>query len=135
MCDELYAYTLAHGSREFIHQYVVDAYAAQHVGADTKPIAMAAALIGLFLFCERGYTGRQVQQAHMKLGNKMKTWPLFEAPAEHSGLTVTKPLSVAPGAERDETIKRWARAVWEMWRERHLEVENLLNQIWDGPGS
>ena len=28
--DELYAYTLMHGAPEFIHQYVVDAFAAQH---------------------------------------------------------------------------------------------------------
>jgi len=126
ICDELYAYTLMHGSSEFIHQHVVDAYAAQHVGHDTKPIAMAAALMGLFLFVERGYTGRQVQLAHMKLGNKMKAWPLFEPPGRHATLTVVDPLREPPGCERDAKIKQWARAVWAMWQERHAEVETRL---------
>jgi hypothetical protein len=117
-----------HGDGEFIHQHVVDAYAAQHLGKDTKPIALAAALIGLFLFVERGHTGRSVQLAHMQLGNKMKAWPLFEAPEKHAAVTVLEVLNAPPGPERDEKIKQWARSVWEMWKERHLEVGRRLNQ-------
>lgn len=128
VCDELYAYTLSQDRSEFVHQHVVDAYAAQHVVADTKPIAVAASLIGLFLFCERGRTGRDVQQAHMKLGNKMKAWPLLQAPEQYARLTVMDPLSVPPGPERDEEIKQWARAVWDMWQERHAEVESWLRK-------
>jgi hypothetical protein len=130
VCDEVYAYTLTLGDGEFIHQHVVDAYAAQHVSNDTKPIAMAAALIGLYLFVERGYTGRQVQQAHMALGNKMKAWSLFEAPRQDATLTVVDPLSASPGPKRDQVIKQWARAVWAMWDEQHREVERLLSQAW-----
>jgi hypothetical protein len=129
MCDELYAYTLSRDRGEFIHQHAVDAYAAQHIGKETKPIALAAALIGLFLFSERGRSGRQVQQVHMDLGNKMKTWPLFEAPADHARLTVMEPLSVPPGSERDDKIKQWARAVWDIWGERHMEVETLYQRL------
>ncbi len=129
MCDELYAYTLARDRSEFIHQHAVDAYAAQHIGKDTKPIALAAALIGLFLFVERGYTGRQVQLEHMKLGNRMKTWPLFEAPGKYATLTVIEPLIVPPGSERDDQIKQWARAVWDGWKGRHAEVEMLYEGL------
>ena len=78
MRDELFHYTLTHGGKEFIHQHAVDAYAAQHIRP--KPISLAGALIGLFLFVERGFTGREVQQAHMALGNRMKLWPAFPAP-------------------------------------------------------
>ena len=131
MCDELCAYALTHGGKQFIHQHVVDAYAAQHVSKDTKPVAMAAALIGLFLSVERGYTGRRVQLVHMQLGNKMKAWPLFEAPEKPARLTVMDPLSVPSGPERDDKIKEWGRAVWEMWRERHAEVERLLSQAFE----
>ena len=129
MCDELYAYTLSRDRDEFIHQHVVDAYAAQHIGKDSKPIALAAALIGLFLFAERGYTGRQVQLEHMKLGNTMKTWPLFEAPEKYATLAVMDPLSAPPGPERDDKIKQWARAVWNMWEEHHMEVETLYQGL------
>lgn len=129
MCDELYAYTLLRDRSEFIHQYAVDAYAAQHIRKDTKPIVLAAALIGLFLFVERGYTGRQVQLEHMKLGNKMKTWQLFEAPKKSATLTVMEALSAPAGPERDDQIKQWARAVWAMWHERHVEVETLYQGL------
>ncbi len=129
MCDKLYAYTLARDRGEFIHQHAVDAYAAQHIGAETKPVVLAAALIGLFLFVERGYSGREVQLEHMKLSNKMKVWPPFEAPKNHAGLTVMEALSVPAGAERDDKIKQWARAVWEMWRERHAEIEMLYEEL------
>ena len=128
MRDELFGYTLTLGRGEFIHQHAVDAYAAQHRSSDTKPINQAAALIGLFLFVERGYNGRQVQLAHMKLGNKMKTWPLFEPPGERAALTVMDVLQAPAGAERDESVKHWARAVWEMWEVRHAEVEQWLRK-------
>lgn len=129
MCDELYAYTLAHEGGEFLHQHAVDAYAAQHVGVESKPIYQAAALIGLYLFCERGYAGRHVQRAHMALGNKMKNWPLFAASGELATLTVMNPLGVEAGSERDEAIRQWARAAWAMWHERHAEVEQRLMEM------
>lgn len=44
--DELQAYTLAHGDPAFIHQHVVDAWAAQHADEETKPIALTFALVG-----------------------------------------------------------------------------------------
>jgi hypothetical protein len=115
------------GDAEFLHQHVVDAYAAQHVSNDKKPIFLAAALIGLYLFVERGYTGRQVQQAHMALGNKMKAWPRFDAPQERAGLTVAAVLKAPPGPRRDELITQWARAVWAMWNRQHEAVERLLS--------
>ena len=128
VCDELYAYTLTRGDGEFIHQHVVDAYAAQHVTHDTKPVTLGAALIGLYLFVECGYTGRQVQLEHMKLGNRMKTWPRFEAPRNRAAFTVMEPWSAPQGPERDDKIRQWAREVWEMWGERKPEVEALYRQ-------
>lgn len=123
---ELTLYTLSHGQREFIHQHVVDAYAAQHVRKDTKPIALAAALIGLYLFAEKQYSGRQVQQVHMALGNRMKQWPLFPAPKTRATLTVMDALNAAAGLKRDQIICNWARSVWDMWKDRHAEVKELF---------
>jgi len=42
--DELSAYTLTHGDADFIHQHVVDAFAAQHASAR----AMVSALVRLY---------------------------------------------------------------------------------------
>jgi hypothetical protein len=45
--DELSHYTLTHPDPEFIHQYVVDAFAAQHAHPRTKAIALTFALVAL----------------------------------------------------------------------------------------
>lgn len=132
LCDELSAYTLTHGDPEFIHQYMVDAYAAQHFSRNTKQVTLAAALIGLYLFVERGYTGKQVQQAHMWLGNQMKGWPVFPAPLEHACLSVADALNAPPGPQRDEVIRQWARSVWEMWKPRRAQLETLLRTSYGG---
>lgn len=70
-CRQLYyeftGYTLSLGDGEFIHQYAVDTYAAQHAGANAKPIGITFALAGLYLAHEHGYTGKQVQIAHRLL--------------------------------------------------------------------
>jgi hypothetical protein len=48
--------------------------------ADTKPIAVAFSLAGLYLHVEKGFSGRQVQRAHMQLARRRKrTWPTFRA--------------------------------------------------------
>src|SRR3954453_23804420 len=76
-CHELSYYTLAHGALTFIHQHVVDAFAAQDADGDDKPIRLTFALVGLYLHVERGYTGRQVQLAHMALARQKRAWPKF----------------------------------------------------------
>jgi hypothetical protein len=47
--DELCCYTLSHRDTSFIHQHVVDAFAAQTADERTKLIGLAFALIGLYL--------------------------------------------------------------------------------------
>ena len=74
--NELSFYTLSHnGGGYFIHQHAVDAFQAQTATAETKSIGLAFGLIGLYLFLEKGYTGRQVQLAHVKLSKNKKPWP------------------------------------------------------------
>ena len=61
---ELYAYTM--GRPKFILQHVVDANMAQTLDrtrAGYKPMGAIFALAGLYLHCEKGFTGAQVQQA------------------------------------------------------------------------
>lgn len=56
--NELCYYTLPHGDPAFIHQHVVDAYAAQNVSEKDKPIKLTFALAGLFLYVDKQFTGR-----------------------------------------------------------------------------
>ncbi len=69
---ELMYYTLAHPDPAFIHQNVVDAYAAQTAGSETKNITIVFALVGLYLSVEKDLTGRQVQKVHMQLAKRRR---------------------------------------------------------------
>jgi hypothetical protein len=122
---ELAAYTLTHGDRNFIHQHVVDAYAAQHACLATKTIGPAFAVIGLYLALEEGFTGRQVQRAHMDLARLKKQWPKLEPPRDYAILTVADVMKADPGEPRDAAIMKWAAAVWNTWHDQHEWIRQL----------
>ena len=123
--DALAAYTLTLGDATFIHQHVVDAFAAQHATEATKPITVAFALIGLYLHVERGFTGRQVQRAHMMLARRSRTWPTFGLPDTRGALTAADVLTAPAGRERDRAISAWCAAVWSAYAEIAPDVAAL----------
>lgn len=124
----LCAYTLEHARRDpsFLHQHVVDAYAAQHLSASSKPIGAAFSLLGLYLHVERGYTGRQVQQEHMRLAQPKRTWPSFPLPPDRGSLTCMDVLAEPGGPERDAAISAWCRSVWQAFAEAQPAVRSLV---------
>jgi hypothetical protein len=131
--NDLAYYTLAHPDPAFIHQLLVDAYTAQHADANTKPIAITFALIGLYLVVEKNFTGKQVQRVHMQLARSRKVWPSFSLPVERGTMTVADVASVPPGAERDAAIHQWCAAVWQAWRGSRELIAGLLRnelEIW-----
>jgi hypothetical protein len=84
----------------------------QRATPQSKPIAVAFGLAGLYLHLERGFTGRQVQLAHMKMGRTRRAWPSFTLPADRGALTARDVMRRPPGAERNEAIDRWCDSVW-----------------------
>jgi Family of unknown function (DUF5946) len=126
--DELQCYTLAHGGSAFIHQHVVDAWTAQHSDAATKPIALTFALVGLCLHLERGFSGRQVQRAHMALARHRGDWPSFPLPDDRGSVTASQVMSAPAGPERDGAIDAWCASVWNAFRLSHHAVAALLKQ-------
>lgn len=125
--DELCCYTLAHGDPAFIHQHVVDAFAAQDETSDDKPIRLTFALVGLYLHVERGFTGRDVQLAHMKLGRSKQMWPTFSIPKDR-GLIDAAIVLAAPFDQRDEMIHQWCYSVWKTFSDQRGEMEQLLGE-------
>lgn len=125
--DELCAYTLTRGDAEFIHQHVVDAFAAQRADEHTKPITLAFALAGLCLHLERGFTGQEVQRAHMQMARRKRVWPSFALPGDRGSITAADVLARAPGAARDAAIHAWSAAVWDAFRTNKPAVEKLLS--------
>ena len=126
--DQLQCYTLAHGDPAFLHQHIVDAWAAQHADDRTKPIGLTFALVGLYLHLEKGFTGRQVQRVHMILGQRKRAWPSFPLPRERGRITAIHVMEAPAGRERDELIDRWCASVWEAFLESHERVAQLLEQ-------
>jgi len=126
--NELSFYTLAHPDTiYFIHQHI-DAYTAQTVDENTKPISITFSLAGLYLYVEKNYSGRQVQQAHMKLSQTKKVWPEFEIPVHKGGITISNILTAAPGQERDLMIKEWCVSVWQAYGNCHAMVALLVKE-------
>jgi len=123
---ELSFYTLAHPDPTyFIHQHVVDAYQAQTANEQTKSITIIFSLIGLYLFLERNYTGREVQLAHMALAQKKKPWPKISLPVERGEISVAEVLDKPAGNDRDNYIKRWSESVWSTYRNSHGAIAQL----------
>src|SRR5262245_45150288 len=124
--EELQCYTLARGDSTFIHQHVVDAWAAQHADSNTKPVGLVFALVGLHLHVERGFSGRQVQRVHMVLSRRGRSWPSFPLPRERGTVTAVDVMAAPDGAERDGAIDAWCASVWNAFSESHRAVVALL---------
>ena len=111
---ELSGYSLSRGYEPFVHQHVVDAYGLLHGKPTASNIGVAFTLVGLYLAVEKGFSGRDVQRAHMQLARQRKQWPLFDRPAPYASMTVADVMQEEPGDARDAAILRWAAAVWDV---------------------
>lgn len=109
-------YTLAHPDRDyFIHQHVVDAFHAQTATDHSKPISILYSLIGLYLFLEKGFTGKEVQLAHMQLAKNKPPGPSLSLPLERGTMTVVDVIKLPEGAVRDAGIRAWCQTVWDAY--------------------
>jgi len=124
--DELCAYTLTHRDPAFIHQHVVDVFAAQTANEETKPMSVAFALVGLYLHVERHFSGRQVQRAHQYLARYSRTWPAFALPQDRGSISVADILAQPIGAKRDAAIQAWCASVWNAYRDSRQAIADLV---------
>ena len=127
--SDLQCYTVARQDPGFIHQHVVDTYAAQHGGGSTRAITVAFGLIGLYLALEKGYMGKQVQLAHMRIARTGKVWPYLDPPGQPAVLTVMDVLQAGTDEEKDAMIRKWMAAVWESWADRHSWVQTTTDEL------
>lgn len=126
---QLAYYTLAHNGKNFIHQHVVDAFAAQNASANTKPITLFFALAGLYLFVEKGVTGRQVQNTHLLFSRKTKQFPLFQLPNCNCDITVSDVMALPAGIERDDMIRKWCGCVWASYKTERGNVISFTDKL------
>lgn len=85
-------------------------------------------MVGLYLHLEKGFSGRQVQRAHMALAWHKKSWPSFALSRERGAVTVVEVLAMSAGPERDRAIDAWCASVWDAFRASHQAVAERLEQ-------
>ena len=124
--DALCAWTLGLRDPAFVHQHVVDAWMAQTADESTKPIGVLFALVGLCLHLEHGFTGREVQRAHMRLAKRKEVWPTFPLPVDRGRIGPAKVLSAGPGPDRVRAIDAWCASVWAAYAPSHAAVAAWL---------
>ena len=129
--SDLCAYTVAGQDPDFLHQHAVDAYEAQHPGGKTRDITVAFGLIGLYLALEKGFTGKQVQQAHLQIAGLRKDWPRLEHPTRPASVTVQDVLRASEGPVREAVIREWMAAVWESWIGQQQWVRDTTDLLLD----
>lgn len=124
----LAAWSLTLGDPAFVHQHVVDAWTAQTATVRSAPIGVAFALIGLCLHLEHGRTGREVQQAHMRLARVRRDWPVFALPTERGAIGPADVLAEAADPDRVAAVRGWCEAVWGAYAASQASVRALLEQ-------
>ena len=133
--SDLQCSTVALRDARFTHQHVVDAYAAQHAGEKTRGISVVFGLIGLYLALEKGFSGKEVQRAHMRIARKKRAWPDLAPPVHPAGVYVTDVLAAPGDPEREAMIFRWMAAVWESWQDRQAWVREITAELFEDPGA
>ncbi len=124
--NELCGYTLTRGDPSFIHQLVVDAFAAQQATTDTEPIKLTFALVGLYLRVEKRSTGRWIQRVHAQLARRKQQWPTLLLPQSRGSMSAIDVMHAPAGGERDQAIDAWCASVWAAFRASHQAVAQLL---------
>ncbi|MGB2622100.1 MAG: DUF5946 family protein [Candidatus Acidiferrum sp.] len=124
--DEVYVYTM--GRPGFILQHVADAFTLQTATHETKPIALVFGLVGLYLHLEKQFSGRQVQDMHMKMARFKRAWPAIPLPEDRGSISVLDVLAATPGPERDNAIDDWCRSVWISFAASRPTIVSLMRE-------
>lgn len=124
--EEVYVYTM--GRPGFILQHVADAFTLETATPDTKPIALVFGLAGLYLHLERQFSGRQVQEMHMKMARFKRAWPNILLPEDRGSVSVLDVLAAPPGPGRDSAIDDWCRSVWSAFAGNRRAIVSLMRE-------
>jgi hypothetical protein len=123
--SELAYYTLGLQDEYFIHQCLVDAFTAQTANKQTKAISLTFSLVGLYLFTEKNFTGKEVQAFHTLMSNDKIKWLHFELPETRGKINIDMVLQSTIGEARNKMIMAWCHSVWEAFSKNHSEVEAI----------
>jgi hypothetical protein len=82
--------------------------------------------VGLYLYVDKGFTGRQVQKAHMQLAKRRKKWEQPPFPRCRGTSAIGDVMTAPAGRQRDLLIREWCISVWNAWSEERDQIVTLV---------
>jgi hypothetical protein len=134
-CWALYGQLLARDYGEYgmpeEHKFVVDAYAVQHPGTDSREARQSVTvhLIRLCLMLEREHGTEYSTRLMSRATNGVATFPWLD-PVTPLGTITVQDMLAAP--DRDAHIaksREWAKDVWNAWSDKHDEVRGWCEAL------
>jgi len=107
-----------------IHRLTVDTYAAHHPGIE-KPQARNSVgfhLSRLCLFVEFGWTLKEIDAVTDEISAKSRAYPWLTPPTTRAAVSVRDVQAATTPEEHRESVRQWARAVWDNWGVHHAAV-------------
>jgi hypothetical protein len=108
-----------------VHQLTVDSYAVQHAGGPHPDKSVDIHLCGLHLVLVEGMKPVTVPPVLQRIASAVDAWPHFVPPPQIASITVFDVALAKTMSDHIETVKRWARLVWDAWSEHHAAVAEL----------
>lgn len=137
-CWKLYGEILAKEYAQYdpdIHRVTVDTYAVTHPGNKERRAIQSVNghLISLYCLFEKHMSGRQATQILKQVvENKTitDTFTWLEPPSFQGTKHVTDVLKERNFEEYKELVRAWGRSVWQVWKEKHLQViETIIAKL------
>jgi len=127
---ELQARAYADPALAAVMPLAVDAYAAQHHGAEGRRQAQSVwvHLASLCLVLERGWTPREGIRAKQRLLAHDPGFDWLSPPSDPGQVTVLD-VAGAPADEVASAVRAWATSVWEAWSAHHAAVRALAGTV------
>ena len=138
-CWKLYGDLLAREFSDYfdrdIHGLTVDTYAVTHPGEPQRVAIQSvdAHLLRIYFRLEKGWSGERAPAFMKKIveNDELKeqfTW--LEPPLSEDVMNVTDVLTARDFEEHKALVNAWARSVWDVWKDKHLEsIEMLADKV------
>lgn len=130
-CWAVYGEVLAREYEDYdlyapVHRLTVDAYAAQHPGTPSPQSRQSVGvhLIRLHLQLERGLPYENANDAMLRISARSERFPWLDPLPSPGRVTVLDVHRTTNPSEHLESVRRWARSVWESWSPHHGTVRN-----------
>ena len=110
------------------HRLTVDAYAAQHPGAESPQSIQSVAvhLSRLCLILEHDFSVERANDAMLAIVQNEEKFRWLEPPKARGGVTVADVHAAATAEEHLARVQDWAQSVWSAWSGHHAVIRQWL---------